>query len=261
MGVVRCPRLVGKVDPELLRLQKTLYTLSNPTRRWLHCTRRDWIMAELRRQARERNGKALEVGFGSAVYLPLLAELYGEAVAVDLEEAFLEHGRLLASTYPNLRVVADDITKSQLEKDQFDLILCSEVIEHIHQWQKALAEMYRLTRPGGTLLISTPQPWSPLEVMGKIAFKPGIISVVRAVYGEEILETGHISLLSEKQITTELKAVGFSIKERFKSGIYLPLVAEFLGKPALRLEQWLETHLRDGPLDRLLWVQFYVAQK
>ena len=218
-------------------------------------------MAELRRQACERNGNALEVGFGSAIYLPLLAELYREAVGIDLQEAFLEHGRLLASTLPNLRVLADDITNSQLERDQFDLILCSEVIEHIPHWPKALAEMYRLIKPGGTLLLSTPQPWSPLEVMGKIAFKPGIISLVRAVYGEEVLETGHIGLLSEKRITTELKTVGFTIKERFKSGIYLPLVAEFLGKPALRLEQWLESRLRDGPLDRFLWVQFYVAQK
>ena len=249
------------MDPELLRLQKTLYTSSNPTRRWLHCTRRDWIMAELRRQASQKHQTALEVGFGSGVYLPLLAELYDDAVAVDLQEAFLEHGRSLTATLPNLRVIADDITKSQLKNDEFDLILCSEVIEHIDQWQKALAEMYRLTRPGGTLLLSTPQPWSPLEVMGKIAFKPGIISLVRAVYGEEILETGHISLLSEKRITTALKAVGFSIKERFKSGIYLPVVAEFFGEPALRLERWLEGRLREGPLQQFLWVQFYVAQK
>ncbi len=261
MGLEQRSRLVEKVDPELLRLQKTLYTSSNPTRRWLHCTRRDWIMAELRRQAREKHGRALEVGFGSGVYLPLLAELYEEAVAVDLQEAFLQHGRSLITTLPNLRVIADDITKSQLKNDEFDLILCSEVIEHIDLWQQALAEMCRLTRPGGTLLLSTPQPWSPLEVMGKIAFKPGVISLVRAVYGEEILETGHISLLSEKKITTALKAAGFTIKERFKSGIYIPLVAEFFGEPALRLERWLESHLRDGPLDRLLWVQFYLAQK
>ena len=203
----------------------------------------------------------MEVGFGSGVYLPLLSELYDEAVAVDLQEAFLESAKSLAATLPNLRVIADDITKSNLRDNQFDLILCSEVIEHIDEWQKALAEMYRLTRPGGTLLLSTPQPWSPLEVMGKIAFKPGIISLVRAVYGEEILETGHISLLSEKQITTQLQATGFTIRERFKSGIYLPLVAEFCGEPGLRFERWLESRLRDGPLEQFLWVQFYIAQK
>jgi SAM-dependent methyltransferase len=249
------------MDPELLRLQKTLYTSSNPTRRWLHCTRRDWIMDELRRLAKTKPGKALEVGFGSGVYLPLLRELYQETVAIDLQEAFLENGRSLAGNLPNLRIIADDITNSQLQDDQFDLVLCSEVIEHIDEWKKALAEMHRLTRPGGVLLLSTPQPWSPLELMGKIAFKPGIISLVRFIYGEAILETGHLSLLSEKEINNELAAVGFQIEKRYKSGVYVPLVAEFCGETAVRFERWLETHLRDGPLQQMLWVQFYVARK
>ncbi|HLI79841.1 MAG TPA: methyltransferase domain-containing protein [Candidatus Binataceae bacterium] len=249
------------MEPEILRLQKTLYNSKNPTRRWLHCTRRDWIIGELRRNSHEKRGKALEVGFGSGVYLPFLAELYAEVVAVDLQPAFLDHGRSLSETLPNLRVLPDDITGSTLHDDQFDLILCSEVIEHITGWQKALAEMYRLLRPGGTLLLSTPQPWSPLELAGKIAFKPGIVSVLRWLYGEEVLETGHCSLLSQKRITAELEAVGFRITKHFKSGVYLPVAAEFLGSAALRFEQWLESRLRNSPLDQLLWVQFYLAEK
>ena len=230
-----------KADPELLRLQKTLYTSSNPTRRWLHCTRRDWIMAELRRRrAKDREKRWRLV---SVRRLPsIVAELYGEAVASRFAGGLSRIRQLAGFDAPLTCASWLTILPSlNLRDDQFDLILCSEVIEHIDEWQKALAEMYRLTRPGGTLLLSTPQPWSPLEVMGKIAFKPGIISLVRAVYGEEILETGHISLLSEKQIITQLKAAGFSIKERFKSGIYLPLVAEFCGNPRLRFEQWLES--------------------
>ena len=35
---------------ELVALQETLYRSGNPTRRWLHCIRRDWIFAALRRQ-------------------------------------------------------------------------------------------------------------------------------------------------------------------------------------------------------------------
>jgi len=248
------------VDAEILRLQKTLYTSKNPTRRWLHCTRRDWIIDELQHLQGERR-KALEVGFGSGVYLPHLAALYDAVVAIDLQPAFIEHGASMARALPNLRVVADDITHSKLDGDTFDLILCSEVIEHISDWQKAFAEMHRLLKPGGRLLLSTPQPYSPLEVLGKIAFKPGIVSIVRLVYGEEIKETGHISLLSQKQIEGALNRVGFRITKRFKTGVYLPGAAEFLGTTALRLERWLESRLRDGPLDQLLWVQFYLAQK
>jgi len=256
------PENLGAGEPEILRLQKTLYTSKNPTRRWLHCTRRDWIAAELRRCAAESpHAKALEVGFGSGVYLPVMAALYDEVVAVDLEPVFIAHGKAMAASISNLRVLADDITASKLPAGQFDLILCSEVIEHIVQWQKALAAMHRLLRPGGTLLLSTPQPYSSVEVCGKIAFKPGIISILRLIYREEIIETGHINLLSQGQILAELGKLGFAIEKRFKSGVYIPGAAELLGNTALRIEQWLEARLRDGPLDLLLWVQFYVAQK
>jgi hypothetical protein len=43
--------------------------------------------------------------------------------------------------------------------------------------------------------------------------------------------------------------------------VYLPLAAEFLGRAAVRFEQWLEIRLRNGPFDQFLWVQFYVAEK
>jgi 2-polyprenyl-3-methyl-5-hydroxy-6-metoxy-1,4-benzoquinol methylase len=248
------------VDSEVLRLQKTLYTSKNPTRRWLHCTRRDWIIAELQRLGGPRQ-RALEVGFGSGIYLPHLAALYSEVVAIDLERAFIDHGASIARELPNLRVIADDITASKLDSNAFDLILCSEVIEHIPDWTRALAEMHRVLKPGGTLILSTPQPYSPLELLGKIAFKPGIVSIVRLVYGEEIVETGHVNLRSQKQIMRELDRIGFRVKKRFKTGVYLPGAAEFMGNIGLRIEQWLEPRMRDGPLDQLLWVQFYVAEK
>ncbi len=50
---------------ELLPLLDTLYESSNPTRKWLHCSRRDWIIGKIREAAHERPGRALEVGFGA----------------------------------------------------------------------------------------------------------------------------------------------------------------------------------------------------
>jgi SAM-dependent methyltransferase len=248
-------------ESALLELQRTLYSSRNPTRRWLHCTRRDWIIDQLRRHAGNGRRDAVEVGFGSGVYLPLLAELYGEVVAVDQEKVFIEHAQVLAQKYPNLRVLDDDITRSKLPDIAFDLVLFSEVIEHIADSEKALAEIYRILRPRGILIMSTPQPLSPLELTAKIAFAPGILRLVKLVYREAVVKTGHINLMSEKRATSQLEAAGFSIRERFKSGVYLPLMAEFMGRAALRLEQWLEPRMRGGLFDRLLWVQYYIAEK
>jgi len=244
----------------LVELQDTLYNSRNPTRRWLHCIRRDWIIGALNQLALEPSGRALEVGPGSGVYLPVLCSLFSEVVTTDIEESYLDRARNLSSSHPNLSAKIDDVTNSALPESGFDLILCTEVIEHISDSTSALREMHRLLKPGGKLILSTPQRYSPLELTAKIAFLPGIIGLVRRVYREPILETGHINLMTAKQVTEQIEAAGFSIKKQFKSGMYIPLVAEFTGDQGLKLEKHLERLLRGGAFDWLLWTQYYVAE-
>lgn len=251
--------LIYHVDtnPELVDLQETLYTSRNPTRRWLHCLRRDWIIDALKRHAVGSN--ALEVGPGSGLYLPVLADLFANVLATDIDTTYLENAKRRFSHNENISLMTDDITNSALVEAQFDLILCIEVIEHIGDSQAAITEMHRLLKPGGILLLSTPQVYSPLELAAKIAFLPGIIEIVRLVYREAIIETGHINLMSEKVVTDQLTAAGFIVREQFQSGFYLPLIAEFGGKTGQQLLQWFENKLREGPGRHLLWTQYYVA--
>lgn len=172
-------------------LQQTLYRSKNPTRRWLHCTRRDWIIDAIQRYASNSPNKALEVGPGSGLYLPVLANLFHAVTAADIEEAYLNHAKTRIQLHPNLSLVVDDIAHSKLPENSFDLILCTEVVEHIADSARAIAGMHRLLKPGGFLILSTPQRYSPLEVTAKIAFLPGIIDLVRLIYREPVLETGH----------------------------------------------------------------------
>jgi ubiquinone/menaquinone biosynthesis C-methylase UbiE len=242
---------------ELVALQETLYRSANPTRRWLHCSRRDWIIAALRRHA-SPGGQALEVGPGCGVYLPALAGLFGRVVAADIEEAYLRHAARLRQTLPNLELVRDDVCASGLPEHSFDLVLCTEVIEHIPQSEAVLRGIRRLLKPGGVLVLSTPQRYSPLELAAKIAFLPGVIQLVRQVYREPVLETGHVNLMTAHALRRQLHGAGFGIVEQHRSGLYLPLVAEFGGERGLRFLQWLAGWL--GVASNLLWTQYYVAR-
>jgi SAM-dependent methyltransferase len=247
-------------ESQLIALLETLYNSRNPTRRWLHCTRRDWLLARIGECARERPGRALEIGFGAGIYLRALATHYNEVVGTDLSQSQLEHARARTADLANLHVLIDDITDSQLPAHSFDLVLCSEVLEHIRDANRAIAGIRRVVAPGGLLIVSTPQRHSLMELACKLAFMPGVISIVRRVYGEAVFETGHLSLMTERQMTHALEVAGFHIRQSFKSGLYLPLVAEFAGSTGLRLERWLEERLRDGLLSWTLWTQYYVAQ-
>ena len=253
--------MIASGEPTPLQVQDTLYQSKNPTRRWIHTRRRETIEGLLRLVAGTGVSQALEIGPGSGLYLPLLAQLAERVVVTDIEPSFLDRACECLRGNEAAQCIVDDITRTQLAPASFDLILCTEVLEHIRDWRAALASMARLLRPGGALVLSTPQPRSPDEVLGKVAFRPGVIRVVRAIYREPILDTGHISLVSGRRLRRELAANGLQIERRDWTGAYLPVMAEIGGHTALRLEQALEPRLRARPLRGLLWTQYVVARR
>jgi 2-polyprenyl-3-methyl-5-hydroxy-6-metoxy-1,4-benzoquinol methylase len=154
----------------------------------------------------------------------------------------------------------DDVVDSKLPEHSFNLVLCSEVIEHIPNSESVLAAMHRLLEPGGILVLSTPQRWSLMEIAAKVAFLPGIVNVVRRIYGEAVFDMEHINSMTASETERQLNCAGFRIRERHKSGMYIPLVAEFAGERGRRFEEWVERSIRGHALDWMLWTQYYVAQ-
>src|SRR5262245_2985471 len=213
-------------------LQQTLYTSRNPTRRTLHCTRRDWIIDAIGRYGLGVR-RALEVGPGSGVYLPTLASAASHVVALDIEAAYLDRLVDMRFKHDNLQLVRDDITRSSFADGTFELIVCSEVVEHIEDSTAALREMRRILSDDGTLILSTPQRYSTLEMASAVAFLPGFIQVARRVYNESVIKTGHINLLTRRMLRDQLDIAGFVAVEEWVSGLYLPGVAETMGARAL----------------------------
>jgi SAM-dependent methyltransferase len=181
--------------------------------------------------------------------------------AVDRERVFLEHARTLATGRPTLELVVGNITECGMRTGAFQLILCSEVIEHVADSRSALRELHRLLAPEGVLILTTPQRFSLLEQLSRIAYLPGVIRLVRWVYDEPIWDDGHVSLMTEGELRRRLVKAGFGVVEKHKMGAYIPFVAEFGGAPALRLAKKLERRMQSGRLDWLLWTQCYVLKK
>jgi ubiquinone/menaquinone biosynthesis C-methylase UbiE len=94
----------------------------------------------------------LDAGCGDGRYLAALAnELPARRAGVDISERILETARA--------RVDADfrqaSLEELPFEDGAFDLVLCSQVIEHVPDADRATKELARVLRPGGTLVIST----------------------------------------------------------------------------------------------------------
>lgn len=81
-----------------------------------------------------------------------------------IEERGLHYLGLDIQSGPDVDVIADitgDFPQltTALGRDQFDLVICMNVLEHLYEPVKALTQMRQLLRPGGYLMVVTPLVW------------------------------------------------------------------------------------------------------
>lgn len=92
----------------------------------------------------------------------------------------------------------------------FDKILCSEVLEHIPDYEQAVAEIDRILKPGGTLAVSVPRYWPEW-----------ICWALSDDYHNE--PGGHVRIFRESQLKGSVEARGLSFFHRhFAHGLHSP---------------------------------------
>jgi ubiquinone/menaquinone biosynthesis C-methylase UbiE len=117
-----------------------------------------------------RGGRALEVGCGTGLILERIARVADRAVGIDLSAGMLQQaqGR-------GLDVMQGLATALPFADASFDLTYSFKVLAHVPDIELALAEMARVTRPGGVVLAEFYNPWS-LRYLAKRLGPAGAIS-------------------------------------------------------------------------------------
>ncbi len=96
-----------------------------------------------------------EAGCGTGLLLQEAAKVARSAVGLDLSR-----GMLGPAKARGLRVVQGSLTSVPLPSASVDLVYSMKVLAHVPPIREALAELSRLVRPGGHLLLEFYNPWS-----------------------------------------------------------------------------------------------------
>jgi 2-polyprenyl-3-methyl-5-hydroxy-6-metoxy-1,4-benzoquinol methylase len=99
----------------------------------------------------------LDVGCGEGITLSKLKEnkIGRSHEGIDYSKEAVETAN---KEYPNLHIFQGDIYNLKYKDNSFDLVICSEVLEHLENPQKALAEITRVSSK--YILLSVPnEPW------------------------------------------------------------------------------------------------------
>ncbi|MEM7106794.1 MAG: methyltransferase domain-containing protein [Bacteroidota bacterium] len=118
-------------------------------------------------------GDLLEVGCGEGRGVDLFKGRVNSFTALDKIQSAIDR---LQERYPEYQFIQDNIPPfSKLKESSYDLVVSFQVIEHIRADRKYLEEIYRVLRPGGIALLTTPNikmtltrnPWHIREYTAK----------------------------------------------------------------------------------------------
>jgi 2-polyprenyl-6-hydroxyphenyl methylase/3-demethylubiquinone-9 3-methyltransferase len=106
--------------------------------------------------ARLAGARALDVGCGGGLLCEALSHRDARVTGIDLAPGMVEVARLHAAEEGleiDYRVAAAEALAAGAE--QFDVITCMEMLEHVPRPQQMLATLAALVRPGGSVFVST----------------------------------------------------------------------------------------------------------
>lgn len=133
----------------------------------------------------------LEAGPGEGYGADLISGIARQVIGVDYDESAVAHIR---ARYPRVRMHLGNLAELPLADASVDVVVNFQVIEHLWDQGQFVAECLRVLRPGGVLLMSTPN---------RITFSPG---------RDTPLNPFHTRELNAAELTELLELGGFTME-------------------------------------------------
>lgn len=137
------------------------------------------------------NRDVLEAGCGEGYGADLIADVASRVIGLDYDETTVAHVR---ARYPRIEMHHGNLAHLPLPDESVDVVVNFQVIEHLWDQGQFVAECRRVLRPGGALLISTPN---------RITFSPGRDTPLNPFHTRELNAAELRELLTDAGLTVD----------------------------------------------------------
>ena len=167
----------------------------------------------LKKHELNQKGVMLDVGCGEGRHIFGIMQDYPlmKCIGLDMDKESLEKAEEGYEYFKSISKAGAQFLKGSayslpFPDESIDLIVCSEVLEHLHEYNDAVKEIHRVLKPGGKFYASVPATW-PEKICWKLSKEyqnqPG----------------GHLRIFSQSGLISEIKESGFKFlsSEKFHS--------------------------------------------
>jgi SAM-dependent methyltransferase len=190
--------------------------------------------------------RILDVGCGNGSQLTLpLAQTGFRMRGIDTDKRSIEHARRLAHGTDKAEFVLGRV-EDLPESETFDVVILSEVLEHMTNPRDLLAASAGHMAPDGMLIVTVPNGYGEFEIDSWVFRTLRLQKVVdvlarhkdEVVGGTDNLESGHVQLFTRTQLRHLFADCDlFSIREEAGSFLAGPIVGHLLAR-STRLIEW-----------------------
>jgi len=164
-----------------------VYLHPNPAIRLVEKRR---IQAILKLAKTSFGDKVLEVGCGEGYILNKINK--GELYGVDISRTAIARAKQRLAGRPNIKkLIVGDAEKLPFKPRSFDVVICSEVIEHVPDPKKIVKELARVAKPDARIVITFPN--EPLiNKMKQTVLKAGLFNILLKNIPKKMEEAWHL---------------------------------------------------------------------
>jgi 2-polyprenyl-3-methyl-5-hydroxy-6-metoxy-1,4-benzoquinol methylase len=153
--------------------------------------------------------RVLDAGCGDGVQLQGLRQMAElEIWGIDYNPIRTRRAR---QKFQGVDIICGDLLHIPFKSDVFDIVLCSQVIEHIPQDDSLLEEAAEVLKPGGLLILGTPNEGCLMARLRNCLFER-----------EVLRQTDHVHFYREPAIRHKIEAAGFTIQEVMRENWFFP---------------------------------------
>ncbi len=156
----------------------------------------------------------LDVGCGNGYLLYQLRRRFKTLIGLEYSAHRLEQAKINLSSAAFVPVLGSAENMSEIASSSVDSIVSADTIEHVPDVYPAAAELFRVLRPGGILVINTPNiAFAKKRLLLLLGRFPSTSQPNEGLGSDILFDGGHLHYFTFRSLSLLLERAGFVIEE------------------------------------------------